>query len=341
MDDKHLRNAVYGTLLGMATGDALGCPMKGDHRYEVESKYGILIDFVADPAKGVELGQWGLHTAQAMAVLEAYTTAKEFDGGDIALRLLALSEDPKYQFDRDSRAILEELAQDPESWKEVAARKWCESGGIHIRNTALARCTIPALAFYNDMPRMIEDTVKVCHVTHYDPRCVDAAIAVNFLISQCLHNRFNPDLLGQCTAFLENLQKQPEYRELVLDYDEAMLHAHPNMTPMPSYEEDRDMVVRELRLIPTLTWDDLSTSDSVIHTMQTAVWALFHADGIEEGVSQVASLGGQADAQGALAGALLGARFGFYEIPVKWMKMLAGRARIINLGEFLLSELEE
>ncbi len=49
------------------------------------------------------------------------------------------------------------------------------------------------------------------------------------------------------------------------------------------------------------------------------------------GVESVVRLGGDADTNGAVAGALLGARFGAASIPAEWVNTLRGKEDLLGL----------
>ena len=68
-------------------------------------------------------------------------------------------------------------------------------------------------------------------------------------------------------------------------------------------------------------------------TAQVGAWALLHADTLEAGLIVVTSQGGDADTTGAVAGALLGAKFGAGAIPTRWLEGLLCRAELEGLIE--------
>ena len=336
-----LRDLYLGASLGLATGDALGTPHKGRQRHQLEREHPRGVREMMDSNRaGVKAGEWGPHNAQALMMLQSYQACRGFEGEDAALRMAEMADADLARLDPRFREITSHFLEDPESWRSVGRDTWYQSGGTFDTNGALARCIPAALFRAFNLERMIEETIAISQVTHFDPRAVEAALAINFLIVQCLHDEFRPDFLPAWVVFIENLKDDPAYKRLALDYDEDVLASHANPGPFASYPEDPDAVSRELQLVEKMPLDDLGTSHNVIHTMQAAVWALFHSDHFDEGVSAVVSLGGDTDAQGALAGALLGARFGFNEIPVAWLKVLHDRPRIINTTELLISQVD-
>jgi ADP-ribosylglycohydrolase len=65
-----------------------------------------------------------------------------------------------------------------------------------------------------------------------------------------------------------------------------------------------------------------SSSGHTVYTTRLALHSLLEAPDFETGLSQVIALGGDTDTNAAVAGALLGARFGSQDIPERWQAQL-------------------
>ena len=72
-------------------------------------------------------------------------------------------------------------------------------------------------------------------------------------------------------------------------------------------------------------------------TLGVASAALRTASSFEEGLVWAVNLGGDADTNGAVAGALLGARFGARAIPARWLDELAARDQTVELARRLVT----
>lgn len=68
-----------------------------------------------------------------------------------------------------------------------------------------------------------------------------------------------------------------------------------------------------------------------VYTVRLALLALLHAPDLRSGLEDVIRLGGDADTNGAVAGALLGARFGANAIPCEWLRGVRGRDDLLRL----------
>lgn len=67
-----------------------------------------------------------------------------------------------------------------------------------------------------------------------------------------------------------------------------------------------------------------------VYTTRLALRSLLDAEGFRTGVERVVRLAGDADTNGAVAGALLGARFGASAIPETWLEILRRRDALLD-----------
>jgi ADP-ribosyl-[dinitrogen reductase] hydrolase len=70
----------------------------------------------------------------------------------------------------------------------------------------------------------------------------------------------------------------------------------------------------------------------VLVALAVAVHDALAAESFEQGLITVVNRGGDADTNGAIAGAILGARFGAEAIPARWLKLLLERDEITELA---------
>ena len=77
-------------------------------------------------------------------------------------------------------------------------------------------------------------------------------------------------------------------------------------------------------------------SGYTVLTTQVGFWAAAQPGALEDVLLAVVNEGGDADTNGAVAGALLGAKHGLDAIPQRWLDRIRGRAEIEALAEELL-----
>lgn len=91
--------------------------------------------------------------------------------------------------------------------------------------------------------------------------------------------------------------------------DEADKHVRDTLRPFEAYEHDPG------------GW--------TVYTTRLALRCLLDATDFRSGVETVVRLGGDSDTNGAVAGALLGARFGAASIPPEWLRDLKGKDELL------------
>lgn len=79
-------------------------------------------------------------------------------------------------------------------------------------------------------------------------------------------------------------------------------------------------------------WPGRGAADLTLHI---AWWSLLNSIDFRDGLTKVAIIGGDTDTYGAVAGALLGSKFGLEGIPKKWREALLGYDKMISLADQL------
>ena len=100
-----------------------------------------------------------------------------------------------------------------------------------------------------------------------------------------------------------------------------------------------------IRIVNGTSLDDLALDEPramgyTLKAMQAGLWALVQGDSFEEALVAVVNQGGDTDTNGAVAGAMLGGRYGDGDIPERWLRCIAGREQLESLALQLLSRCE-
>jgi ADP-ribosyl-[dinitrogen reductase] hydrolase len=84
------------------------------------------------------------------------------------------------------------------------------------------------------------------------------------------------------------------------------------------------VAVEAARLEPRFSWRPYRGQGSgyIVETIQTVLHFLFTTRSFEECLTAVVNQGGDADTNGAIAGAIAGAYYGPEELPIRWLKRL-------------------
>jgi len=194
------------------------------------------------------------------------------------------------------------------------------------------RCPPLAIRWMKNDLSLAGNTVLSAVPTHADPRCVWSAVLVNLVAAMLLRGEevdpsAAPSLVRRAAAELA-ASKPPQRPGPPLPF---YLRVVPrSLLPACSVPECTDP--GDLALDG---WDKGYT----LKAMQVALWCAVQAEDFEEALIAVVSAGGDTDTNGAVAGAILGARFGRQAIPDRWRRKLAavreGREPLSDLADRL------
>ena len=211
---------------------------------------------------------------------------------------------------------LERRAPLPEAARVVYERK----NGI-APNGGVMRCAPVAIARRSNPPLLVLDSATTCAVTHYAATCQWSCIIVNAIIAFFLHGR-EPDL----PAIMEAARRDgcPDLAAIAHrdGIPSAPLDAMVSGDAPPG---DVEWLMRDHRLI-----------GHTLLAMQFGLWAAATPLTLEDGVITSVAVGGDTDTNAAVAGAVLGARYGASGIPQRWLDCVPQRERIEGLADGLL-----
>lgn len=286
-----------GTLVGLAVGDALGAPLENQPAREPDH-------FAAEMTGGGRLklasGQWTDETEMTLCVVESLLAKRVFDPDDIAHRLVVWADRGPGDLRMHTGRVLDAIRRGS-SWEE-ASREVQELNPDDASNDSLARSTPLALFFYRHPDYLETLSPMVSRITHAHPDCEYACVALNVTLSWLLQGKSKTDAVEAAYAACAGASE--EMRERI---GQALL---------PRCERN-----------PT---------DHVLDTLQVALWAFVHGTNFESAVLAAVNRGADADAVGAVTGALAGARYGLSSIPARWLAPLKERAGLLDYADLLL-----
>ncbi|MEW6733696.1 MAG: ADP-ribosylglycohydrolase family protein [Acidobacteriota bacterium] len=297
-----MRGKFEGCLLGLALGDALGAIGIGETATSIQQKYGQIKDLLGGGKLNLDPGEYTDESQMMVSVLESICTRHCFDPDNIAYRFVGWYKSRPKDISSFTSHVLKRMLEG-ERWQEASEGAAYDST-LEIAGSVSLVYGIPVgLYRYLNTNKLSEDSITCSRITHWDERCTHGSMIVNYAISLLV--RDEPKIFDKVFEFAHD-----KNRELV----EALVK------------------VQELKI------ENLNTSDYAPTTLQAAFWILLNSQSLEGGLIRAANLGGAApNAVAALAGAMLGAKFGRVAIPDSWLYKLIGRDRV----EVLASRLYE
>jgi ADP-ribosylglycohydrolase len=307
-----------GALLGLAVGDALGTTLEFR---DLEAPAfptlasGPHTDITGGGPFGVAPGQVTDDTQMASCLALSLAEHGRFHAPDVAQRYVAWM---AHAFDIGNltHASLSMLARGV-SLGDAARRAWIQSERRTAGNGSLMRTAPIAVALALDPEARRMAALAESAITHFDPRCRLACAALDAAIAKAAQGPVEPQVM--LDAAREELEEAA--RTLI------------NLTPTDGLDVERARVALASDLDFAAREDpDLYSADLHLHrhegfvrvAFRLAFWELMHAPSFESALVDAVNRGGDADTNGAITGALVGARLGEGAIPEAW------RARVLD-----------
>lgn len=293
-----------GALLGLGVGDALGAPVEGLTAEEIAAEHGRLEEMVGGGRLALRPGQGTDDTEMAICLARALISSGGFDAKAALAEYVAWSQGEPTGIGRTVSGVLARVAAGASPY-EATHSQHEESGGLSAGNGALMRTTPIGIAFAGNERGLRDATLEDAALTHYDPIAGKAALLHNQVLSWTITR-------GPDTPLAE--LRDPSW------LDERL-------------EDVAITAVNGLRDKAEAT----AAADGAfaLASLTIGLTAFFSAESFEEGVVWAVNAGGDTDTNAAVAGALLGARFGAGAIPARWLDALERRADLETLHEHL------
>ena len=304
---------MLGCLYGQAIGDALGLGSEFMSKDEVLKSYPDRLknyDQIIQDAhrRRWAKGAWTDDTDMMLCILEGFEN-DQFNIHSVASNFKDWFNGTPMGIGSHTYKVL--CMGDYVEQPEMCSKLWWDlSRQQSAANGALMRTSVVGLAPSN----VIEQAEAICKLTHYDPRCVGSCVIAVSII----HN-----LVGH-----DKQLSYDEIKDIAQRYDKRILEW------VDAAYDSTDISMLDL--------DETYSIGYTLRTLSAALWCYWHSQSFEEGLLSVVNEGGDADTNGAIAGAILGAKFGFSSIPDYYIDNLyneeAYLSKIIHLIELILNE---
>ena len=283
------QDQIAGLLLGTAVGDALGLPAEGLSRQRL--------------ARLGWTGRW-----RHRFLFGCGMTSDDTEHTILVAETILSSR-------HDSKAFSRRLAWRLRLWLLAipagigfatlrACLKLCigfspdKSGIRSAGNGPAMRSAIIGAVFAGDHDKIAEFVRVSTRITHTDPRAETGALAVALCAESAMLGRSANETLALLAG---SAPEDTEWQEKLRLVREALENG---WTPIQFCE--------------ALGCPD-GVSGYIYHTVPVAVFTFLKATDFRSGLEEVLDCGGDTDTAGAIAGALLGCRFGADAIPAEWL----------------------
>jgi ADP-ribosylglycohydrolase len=292
-----------GVLLGQACGDALGVP----YEFGRPPGPGDLAEMRGGGLGGFAPGEWSDDTAMAVAVAEGLGTAPGEQGLDeVAARFLAWYAGGPADVGIQTSVVLAETSRRLGDRREPPAKVMTDAAAAYVRaheraagNGALMRTSPVALFHLQDRDGCAVTARAVAELTHADPLCGDSSVLWSEAIRVAV-------LVGR------------------LDVESGL-----DLLP----EERRDAWAGWLAEAVAGPPARFTGNGFTVTALQAAYAAIAHTpvpDGpapclhLQDALHAAVRIGHDTDTVAAIAGGLLGARWGASAVPWRWRRTVHG-----------------
>ncbi|MEO8477839.1 MAG: ADP-ribosylglycohydrolase family protein [Actinomycetota bacterium] len=294
-----VRDRVVGSILGLALGDALGAP------FEFRRRLAIPVPIPAFELSwmGLPPGTWTDDTAMARNLWTSLIShGGDLDLADVLARHQAWLATGPPDVGNLTRRVLT-------GWRDGTpdpARAYVETRGPEVSagNGSVMYCAPLGIVRAFTAERLVSEAPALSALTHWDERCRTACLAVTLAVAALVRGEAAEPAIPAAVAAVAEREGGEE-----LEY-----------------------LAAEAGLARPIDGPDMGFT---LFTAGVALRVAAEAASVEAGLRKMVAFGGDTDTNAAVAGALLGARFGRDRLPGEWLAKLADREAIEAEAEAL------
>lgn len=282
-----MQDRVVGCVVGSALGDALGAPFKFMRARDIPNP----LPAFERPWVGLPPGSTTDDTAMARNLVRSLDARGGFDPDDLVARHVAWLRSGPPDVGSLTRRVLQRASEGARA-EEAAETVWRLRGPeASAGNGSVMYCAPLGVAYARRPERLKRLAPKLSALTHYDGRCRTAVLAVTLTAAALV--RGDPPLDAARSAVEATLERQGgEELEFLIE------------------------AIGDTRAL------DGPEQGFCLYAAATGLQALLRGGSFEDELRRVVGLGGDTNANAAVAGALLGARFGHAALPPAWLACL-------------------
>ncbi|GAB1599439.1 uncharacterized protein LOC115215915 [Argonauta hians] len=329
--------SIYAVIYGHAVGDALGLLTESLTKEEAKKNYSCVSDELELVCKRMvedrhreqwKAGDWTDDTDMLIVLMKCLAeNMGQIPPINFAKMMMEWSESGFPELgDKMAKGLCPhfksvinhpQFSEQPEKAAEIV---WRKKGSYVASNAILAFSPILGVHYYNIVGNVIKNTLLVCNILHPDSRCQAGAVAISVTIAMLLQR--DP----------KHLKKSGDYNtgaiiSDVFDYASKLLSLDTEVRELQSYMYTTSL--KQLQL------DEPGKTRYIFKTVGVAMWALKQKD-FRKTLQEIVMEGGDADANAAVSGAVLGCKLGLDAIPKSWIDNLLHRTWLDSqLDEYL------
>jgi ADP-ribosylglycohydrolase len=298
-----------GSLLGLATGDALGAPLEGTRPGSFEPVH----DMTWGGFHNIEPGQWTDDTSMALCLAQSLVERRGFDPTDQLKRYVRWFREGHLSSTGKAFGIGNTTMEALLCFEETGDPYCGPTAPNRAGNGSIMRLAPVPLFFARRPQEAIERSAESSRTTHGAREAVDGCRYFGALLIGAVSGVSKEGLLSE--RYCPVGERYWEENALASRIDRVATGSFKRKEP-----------------------PEIAGSGYVVRSLEAALWAFHRSNAFEEGCLLTVNLGDDADTTAAIYGQLAGAFYGEETIPESWRSKLARRDLIEGLAEKLFEQ---
>ncbi|MES2538258.1 MAG: ADP-ribosylglycohydrolase family protein [Pseudomonadota bacterium] len=292
------QNRFRGSLLGLATGDAVGTTVE----FRPRGTFPPVTGMTGGGPFSLKKGQWTDDTSMALCIATSLVECQGFDPRDQMERYCRWMNEG-YLSSNGSCFDIGATVEDALSNYKESGDPYSGSPDPHAAgNGCIMRLAPIPMFFHPDRDAAIEKSGQSARTTHGAQECIDASRLFGAILFQALSGADK----------------------------ETILYGH-GLTEMTS-PSVKSLARGDYR---SKQENDIRGTGYVIDSLEAALWCFAQTDTFEAAILRAANLGDDADTTAAICGQVAGAYYGEAGIPRSWLRALVMADEIRTLADQL------
>ncbi len=301
------RERFRGSLLGLATGDAVGTTLE----FKPPGTFLPIADMVGGGPFGLRPGEWTDDTSMALCLAESLILCRSFDTSDQMRRYINWRDNGHLSSNGECFDIGNTVDSALNRFQQTGNPIAGSTSPFSAGNGSIMRLAPVPMFFARNPELAIEMSGESSRTTHGAPTCIAACRYLGGLIVGALNGATKSELLSPFYKPSKGQWRADDFPEQI-----AVIAAG-------SFKEKLPPAIRG--------------SGFVVDSLEAALWAFYKSESFEEGCLLAANLGDDADTTAAVYGQLAGAHYGEERIPERWLDKLVHRSLIVRFADELFT----
>lgn len=289
------RERVFGSIIGLVVGDALGAPVE----FKERGTYSEISQFQSGGEFNLMAGQWTDDTSLALCLIESFNSQKKFHLKDQLNNF--------YKWWQFGFLSSTGFCFDIGNTTNAALKRYLLDGLVcggrltdPATNGALMRLAPVPLFFHHSLNDSIKYSVIQTQTTHAPIECIEASVVLAYVINFALNGKNKKEIL--------------KFTHLEYKFESKI----------------KDLLdgAYSLKLE-----SEISAKGFAYNTLEAALYAFNRFDSFKDGLVFVVNLGDDTDTVGAVYGQIAGAYYGINEIPESYRNNIYDKELINNMVE--------